>query len=51
MMRTNRYTYIIWLTGVIAWNYGFPTMPPIADVIAAVTLSMAQNQLVRRLSI
>ena len=47
-MNTNRYAYIIWLIGVIAWNYGFPTMPPIADVIAAVILSMAQHQLVRR---
>ena len=42
--------YAIWLIGVIVWNYGFPTMPPIADVMAAVTLSVAQNQLARRLS-
>ena len=24
--------YIIWLVGVILWNFGFPNAPPIADV-------------------
>tara|TARA_B000000475_G_scaffold6449_1_gene5905 strand:- start:426 stop:566 length:141 start_codon:yes stop_codon:yes gene_type:complete len=31
--------YIIWLIGVIVWNFGFPSAPPIADVIAAILLS------------
>ena len=31
--------YFIWLTGVIAWNFGFPSAPPIADVIMAILLS------------
>ncbi|MDB3959726.1 hypothetical protein N9407_02870 [Candidatus Pelagibacter sp.] len=31
--------YIIWLIGVIIWNFGFPNAPPVADVIAAVLLS------------
>jgi len=33
--------YIIWLIGVITWNFGFPGAPPIADVIAAIILSIA----------
>jgi len=31
--------YIIWLIGVIIWNFGFPNAIPLADVIAAVLLS------------
>ena len=31
--------YIIWLIGVIIWNFGFPNATPIADVIVAVLLS------------
>ncbi|MDC1159313.1 hypothetical protein OAS96_01165 [Candidatus Pelagibacter sp.] len=31
--------YIIWLIGVIAWNFGFPDAAPIEDVIVAVLLS------------
>ena len=31
--------YIIWLTGVIVWNFGFPQAPPIADVVVAIVLS------------
>ena len=31
--------YIIWLIGVIVWNFGFPEAIPIADVVAAVLLS------------
>ena len=32
--------YIIWLIGVIIWNFGFPNAIPLADVIAAVMLSI-----------
>ena len=31
--------YIIWLVGVILWNFGFPNAVPIADVAVAVLLS------------
>ena len=31
--------YIIWLIGVIIWNFGFPEAMPIADVLAAILLS------------
>ena len=31
--------YIIWLAGVVLWNYGFPSAKPIEDVIAAIALS------------
>tara|TARA_B100000674_G_scaffold320569_1_gene267113 strand:- start:516 stop:674 length:159 start_codon:yes stop_codon:yes gene_type:complete len=31
--------YIIWLIGVILWNFGFPNAIPIADVLAAIILS------------
>tara|TARA_Y100000590_G_C15422884_1_gene902106 strand:+ start:81 stop:221 length:141 start_codon:yes stop_codon:yes gene_type:complete len=31
--------YIIWLIGVILWNFGYPAAKPIEDVIAAIILS------------
>ena len=31
--------YIIWLIGVVFWNFGFPNATPTADVIVAVLLS------------
>ena len=31
--------YIIWLMGVLAWNFGFPSAKPIEDVIVAILLS------------
>ena len=31
--------YIIWLIGVIIWNFGFPNAIPIDDVTAAILLS------------
>ncbi len=32
-------TYIIWLLGVILWNFLYPQADPIYDVIMAVVLS------------
>jgi hypothetical protein len=32
--------YIIWLVGVIAWNFGVPAASPIEDVLVAVLLSI-----------
>tara|TARA_X000000368_G_scaffold8650_1_gene6766 strand:+ start:315 stop:467 length:153 start_codon:yes stop_codon:yes gene_type:complete len=31
--------YIIWLIGVIIWNYGFPQANPLEDVLVAIILS------------
>ena len=31
--------YIIWLIGVIIWNFGFPEAVPVADVVASILLS------------
>ena len=31
--------YIIWLIGVILWNFGVPNASPLEDVLAAVVLS------------
>ena len=31
--------YLIWLLGVILWNYGFPNASPFADVLIAIVLS------------
>tara|TARA_B100001121_G_C18550004_1_gene554935 strand:- start:681 stop:821 length:141 start_codon:yes stop_codon:yes gene_type:complete len=32
--------FIIWLIGVILWNFGYPVASPIEDVVAAVILSI-----------
>ena len=31
--------YIIWLLGVIVWNFGYPTASPLEDAVAAIFLS------------
>tara|TARA_Y100000590_G_scaffold122485_1_gene140215 strand:- start:2594 stop:2734 length:141 start_codon:yes stop_codon:yes gene_type:complete len=31
--------FIIWLIGVILWNFGYPNASPLEDVMAAVVLS------------
>jgi hypothetical protein len=31
--------YLIWLIGVIAWNFGIPDAKPIEDVVVAIFLS------------
>jgi len=31
--------FIIWLVGVILWNFGYPSASPLEDVIAAIMLS------------
>tara|TARA_Y100001970_G_scaffold240452_1_gene303199 strand:- start:465 stop:605 length:141 start_codon:yes stop_codon:yes gene_type:complete len=31
--------YIIWLVGVILWNFGYPEASPIEDVLVAIVLS------------
>ena len=32
--------YLIWLIGVILWNFGYPTATPMEDVIVAILLSL-----------
>tara|TARA_B100001540_G_C15554825_1_gene527662 strand:+ start:375 stop:533 length:159 start_codon:yes stop_codon:yes gene_type:complete len=32
--------YIIWLLGVFIWNFLYPEVPPIYDVIMAILLSI-----------
>ena len=39
--------YFIWLSGVVAWNYGFPAVSPFADVMAAIALSIDSINLKR----
>ena len=31
--------FIIWLIGVILWNFGYPSASPIEDVLVAILLS------------
>ena len=31
--------YLIWLIGVIVWNFGYPSAKPMEDVLAAIVLS------------
>ena len=35
----NNKIYLIWLVGVITWNYGFPQATPLLDVLATLILS------------
>ena len=32
--------YIIWLIGVMLWNFGYPEATPLLDVLAAIILSL-----------
>ena len=32
--------YIIWLIGVILWNFSYPTATPMEDVVVAILLSL-----------
>ena len=32
--------YLIWLIGVILWNFGYPTATPVEDVVVAILLSL-----------
>ena len=37
--------FIIWLIGVIMWNFGYPVASPIEDVLAAIVLSFVSMYL------
>ena len=32
--------YIVWIIGIIAWNFGVPSATPIEDVMVAILLSL-----------
>ena len=42
--------YIIWLIGVIVWNFVYPAAKPIEDVIAAIILSLISYWLKKKLN-
>ncbi len=42
--------YIIWLIGVILWNFGYPEATPILDVLAAIILSLLSFSLKKYLN-
>ena len=41
----NYKVFFVWLFLVVIWNFGYPNMPPIADVVAAVGLSFLNKYL------
>ena len=43
--------YIIWLIGVILWNFGVPEASPLEDVLVAVALSFLSMGLTKYLKI
>ena len=43
--------YIIWLAGVILWNYGIPQATPLEDVLVAIILSFVSMFLNKYLKI
>ena len=43
--------FIIWLVGVIAWNFGFPYATPLEDVLMAIALSFFSMTLKKYLKI
>ena len=34
----NKLKYILWIVGIVAWNFGFPAAKPVYDVLAALFL-------------
>jgi len=43
--------YIIWLIGIIAWNFVFPEATPLEDVLVAIALSFLSMILKKYLKI
>ena len=43
--------YIIWLIGVIIWNFGVPEATPLEDVLVAIALSFLSMGLKKYLKI
>ena len=42
--------YIIWIIGVIAWNFGVPDATPTEDVIIAIILAYQSSLLKKHLN-
>jgi len=38
MMTMNKTKYLMWVLGVVAWNFGVPAAKPIYDIIMALVL-------------
>ena len=38
MMTMNKTKYLIWVLGVVAWNFGVPAAKPIYDITMALVL-------------
>lgn len=47
-MKQFNLTWFIWLVLVTLWNYGFPDVKPIYDILVAVALSILIYQLNNR---
>ena len=43
--------YLIWLIGVIVWNFGYPGATPLEDVLVAIVLSFISMGLKKYLKI
>ena len=43
--------YLIWLIGVVIWNYGVPQATPLQDVLVAIALSFLSIVLKKYLKI
>ena len=43
--------YIVWLIGVIVWNFGVPEATPLQDVLVAIALSFLSMGLKKYLKI
>tara|TARA_E500000331_G_C16634078_1_gene445638 strand:- start:261 stop:401 length:141 start_codon:yes stop_codon:yes gene_type:complete len=43
--------YIIWLLGVVIWNFGVPNAAPLEDVVVAVVLSFFTHVMKKYLKI
>ena len=43
--------YIIWLIGVVLWNFGVPEAKPLEDVLVAIALSLLSIFLKKYLTI
>ena len=41
--------YLIWLIGVIAWNFGVPDAKPLEDVLVAIILSLLSFTLKKKI--
>lgn len=48
-MKQFNFVWLFWLILVVLWNYGFPNVAPIADVIVAIILSIASHQLNKKI--